>query len=138
MPAVLAPPDRILTPGDPGWDDARRAWDLAVDQRPAAIAVPRSAHDVVAAVAFARGRGLRVAAQGTGHNAAPLGSLADTVLVRTHAMRRVTVDPAARIARAEAGAGWLHGVEAAAGPGPARLARPSPGVAAGRHPPRRR
>src|SRR5262249_58555156 len=123
MPAVLAPPDRILTPGDPGWDDARRAWDLAVDQRPAAIAVPRSAHDVVAAVAFARGRGLRVAAQGTGHNAAPLGSLADTVLVRTHAMRRGTLDPAAPIAPAPAGAVWVDVVAGAARHRPGRLAR---------------
>jgi FAD/FMN-containing dehydrogenase len=56
----------ILTPDDPGWDQARRAWNLAVDQHPAALAVPRSAQDAVAAVNFARDHGLRVAAQGTG------------------------------------------------------------------------
>ena len=118
----------ILTSGDPGWDDARRAWNLAVDQRPAAVAVPRSAREVTSAVTFARERGLRVAAQSTGHNAAPLGSLDDTVLVRTHAMRRVTVDPAARVARAEAGAVWLDVVEAAAEHGLAALAGSSPDV----------
>ena len=41
-------PLTFLTPGDPGWDDARRAWNLAVDQHPAAVAIPRTAHDVVA------------------------------------------------------------------------------------------
>jgi UDP-N-acetylenolpyruvoylglucosamine reductase len=128
MPAVLAPPDRILTPRDAGWDHARRAWDLAVDQRPAAVAMPRSAQDVATAVAFARERGLRVAAQGTGHNAAPLGSLDDTVLVKTSRMRRVAIDPAARIARAEAGAVWLEIVEAAARHGLAGLAGSSPDV----------
>ena len=128
MPAVLAPPDRILTPRDPGWDHARSAWDLAVDQRPAAVAMPRSAQDVATAVAFARERGLRVAAQGTGHNAAPLGSLDDTVLVKTSRMRRVAIDPAARIARAEAGAVWLEIVEAAARHGLAGLAGSSPDV----------
>jgi hypothetical protein len=118
----------ILTSGDPGWDDARRAWNRAVDQRPAAVAVPRSAREVTSAVTFARERGLRVAAQSTGHNAAPLGSLDDTVLVRTQAMRRVTVDPAARVARAEAGAVWLDVVEAAAEHGLAALAGSSPDV----------
>ena len=107
MSTVLTPPTSILMPGDPGWDDARQAWSLAVDQHPAAVARPGSAADVADVVRFAREHGLRVAAQGTGHNAAPLGSLNDTILVKTAAMRQVSIDPAARIARAEAGAsGW--------------------------------
>jgi len=127
MPAVLAPPTLIM-PGHPGWDEARRAWNLAVDQHPAAVAWPASAEDVADVIGFAREYGLRVAAQGTGHNAAPLGSLADTILVKTAAMRRVTVDPAARIARAEAGVVWLEVAEAAAGHGLAALAGSSPDV----------
>ena len=127
MPAVLAPPTLIM-PGHPGWDEARRAWNLAVDQHPAAVAWPASAEDVAHVIGFAREHGLRVAAQGTGHNAAPLGSLADTILVKTAAMRRVTVDPAARIARAEAGVVWLEVAEAAAGHGLAALAGSSPDV----------
>ena len=130
MPAVLAAPaTTILMPGDPGWDDARRAWNLAVDQHPAAVALPASAQEVADVIRFAREHGLRVAAQGTGHNAAPLGSLADTVLVKTERMRRVTIDPVARIARAEAGAVWLEVVEAAAAEhGLAALAGSSPDV----------
>ena len=81
-------------PGDPGWDDARQAWSLSVDQHPAAVAFPVSALDVAEVVRFAREHGLRVAAQGTGHNAAPLGSLADTILVKTDRMRGVSIDPA--------------------------------------------
>jgi hypothetical protein len=35
MSSVLTSPTaRILTPGDPGWDDARQAWSLAVGQHP--------------------------------------------------------------------------------------------------------
>jgi FAD/FMN-containing dehydrogenase len=76
MPAIsAAPATTIVMPGDPGWDDARRAWNLAVDQHPAAVALPASAQDVAEAVRFARSGGLRVAAQGTSHNARPLGSL---------------------------------------------------------------
>ncbi len=121
-------PAMILTGADPGWDDARQAWNLAVDQRPAAVAIPESAQDVAAAVRFARDRGLRVAAQGTGHNAAPLGDLAGTVLIKTRAMRRVSIDPAARLARAEAGVIWQEVADAAARYGLAGLAGSSPDV----------
>ena len=53
-----------------------------VDQRPAAVALPADADDVAEVVRFAREHGKRVAPQRTGHNAAPLGSLADTVLLQ--------------------------------------------------------
>ena len=129
MPATQASPHTIIvTPADPGWDDARQAWSLAVDQHPAAVAQPRSADDVVAAVRYARELGLRVAAQATGHSAAPLGDLADTLLVKTSAMRHVTIDPVGRIARAEAGAVWRDVAEAAATHGLAGLAGSSPSV----------
>ena len=28
---------RVVRPDDAGWDDARRSWNLSVDQRPAAV-----------------------------------------------------------------------------------------------------
>ena len=77
----------VTVAGDAGWDNARAAWNLAVDQRPAAVAEPETVADVVAIVRFARERGMRVAAQGTGHGAAALGSLEDTVLVKMHRTR---------------------------------------------------
>lgn len=40
----------IVRPGDDGWDKARQAWNLAVDQQPAAVALPRSADDVISVV----------------------------------------------------------------------------------------
>jgi len=123
-----APPAAILRPGDPGWDVARQAWNLTVDQRPAAVALPRTAADVAAAVRYARRSGLRVAAQGTGHNAPPLGSLADTLLIKTHQMRGVTVDPVAWTARAEAGALWPDVLGAAAAYGLTGLAGSSPDI----------
>jgi hypothetical protein len=123
-----APSVRILRSGDPGWDAARQAWNLAVDQRPAAVALPRSAADVVASVRYARRSGLRVAAQGTGHNAAPLGPLAGTLLIKTHLMRGVTVNPVAWTARAEAGALWPDVLGAAAGHGLTGLGGSSPNI----------
>jgi FAD/FMN-containing dehydrogenase len=99
-----------------------------VDQHPAAVALPESAADVVAAVNFSRDHGLRVAAQGTGHNARPLGSLASTLLINTRAMRQVSVYPADRIARVQAGVVWQEVADAAAKHGLAGLAGSSPNV----------
>ena len=95
--------DTIVLPEHARYDQAREAWNLAVDQQPSAVAFPESAHDVANAILFARAFGQRVAAQGTGHSAAPLGSLHDTILVKTERMRRVEIDPERRIARVEAG-----------------------------------
>ena len=100
--------------GDPAYDVARVPWNAAVDQRPAAVAYPASAREVAEVVTCARRAGLRVAPQGTGHNPRPLGPLDDVVLLRTAAMQGVTVDPATRTARVEAGVLWQDVVEAAA------------------------
>ena len=127
--SAAAPLDaKTVLPSQSGWDDARRAWQLTVDQRPAAVVYPESAQDVASAVRLARERRHRVAAQGTGHNAAPMGSLSDTLLLKTERMRRVTVDARARIARAEAGALSLEVVQAAARHGLATVAGTSPDV----------
>jgi hypothetical protein len=120
--------DALVLPHDPNWDEARRAWNLAADQRPAAVALPETAEDVVATVRWARDRGLRVAPQGTGHNALAMGSLAHTVLLKTERMRGVEIDARARRARVEAGVLWAEVTEAAAEHGLAALAGSSPDV----------
>src|SRR3954471_19221794 len=119
----------FVTPSDSQWDDARRAWNLAVDQRPAAVAIPETVDDIVAVVRYARANGLRVAGESTGHNAHPLAEgLEHTVLVKTHRMRAVEIDPVAGIARAEAGALWMDVTYPAGDHGLAPLAGSSPDV----------
>jgi hypothetical protein len=93
----------IVTPGGDGWDSARQAWNLAVDQHPALVAYATSPEDVEAALGFARTHGLRVAVQGTGHFAAALGALDDTLLLKTMRMGGVEIDTGSRRARVEAG-----------------------------------
>lgn len=127
-PDALALRRKLVLPGDLGYDASRGAWNLAIDQRPAAVVRPETPDDVVAAIAYARAHGLRIAPQGTGHNAGPLGSLTDTLLLRTDQMRGVRIDPSRRIARVQAGALWLEVVEAAAAHGLAALAGSSPDV----------
>ena len=121
--------DGTLTrPGDPDWDAARLAWNLAVDQRPAAVVLAQSVRDVQATVLAAAALGLRVAPQSTGHNAPPLGDLAGTILLKTSALRGVQIDPANRVARAEAGAMWMDVSPLAAKHGLAALAGSAPDV----------
>lgn len=118
----------VHLPGDPGYDDARVPWSMTVDQRPAAVVYPACADEVAEVVRFAARAGLRVAPQGTGHNAGPLGPLDDVILLRTSAMTGVTIDPVARTARAEAGTLWQDVVEAASKHGFDALHGSSPDV----------
>jgi FAD/FMN-containing dehydrogenase len=79
-------------------------------------------------VGFARERALPVAAQGTGHNAAAMASLEQTVLVKTAALREVEIDAAARRARVGAGVVWAEVTGPASEHGLAPLAGSSPDV----------
>ena len=113
----------VLRPGDAGWDAARTPWVINAAHDPAAVAVVTTAEDVVATVQSAAACGLRVLAEGTGHGAMPVGSLADTVLLRTAALKTVDVDPATRSAWVGAGAEWGHGVRSRCGARPCRAGR---------------
>ena len=88
-----------MLPGEPGWDEARAAWNLSADQRPAAVVEAADADDIAAVLRL----GCRVAPQGTGHGAEALGPLDGTVLLKTSALRGVSIHPGARLARLEAG-----------------------------------
>ncbi|MGE4029955.1 MAG: FAD-binding oxidoreductase [Thermoleophilia bacterium] len=118
----------LYVPGDSGYDAARMPWNVAVEQRPAAVAMPTSARDVTEIVAHARAIGLRVTPQGTGHNPGPITDLSDTILVRTTAMDEVAIDPEARIARVGSGAIWEQVVVPAAAHGLVALHGSSPDV----------
>jgi FAD binding domain-containing protein/berberine-like enzyme len=120
----------FLTPEDEGFDAARAAWNVAVDQRPAAVGFADDADGVAAAVRHAAERGLRVAVQGTGHAAAPMGDLDGTLLLKTMRMNGLSVDPGARRARVEAGTLWADVAVAAGEHGLVALHGSSPDVGA--------
>jgi FAD/FMN-containing dehydrogenase len=122
------PADRVVRPGDPAWDDARRAFNLRVDQQPVAIVQPLDESDVIAAVRFARANGLRIAPQSTGHNAGPLGSLHETIIVDVCGLDEVTIDAGARRVRVGAGVRWDQVVPALSQLGLAALHGSSPDV----------
>jgi FAD/FMN-containing dehydrogenase len=118
----------IVAVGEPGYDEARMAWNLAADQHPAAVAMPANETDVAFAIGFARDAGLRVNVQGTGHNAMPLGAMGDTLLVKTSRMAAVEIDVAGRRARVQSGALWQDVVPRAVEHGLTALHGSSPDV----------
>ena len=129
-PSRLAPAlaGKIMTPEHGRFDAARRAWNLAIDQDPAAVVFPESAQDVAAAVLFAAEWGQRIAPQATGHGAAALGPVGDAILLKTERMRGLAIDSVGRVARVEAGVLASEVVRAAARHGLTPLTGSSPDV----------
>ncbi len=118
----------VVQPTDAGWDAARQAWNLAVDQRPIAVVYAGSAADVAATVRFAAERGLRIAFNAGGHNAGPIDWSRDTLLLKTERLDGIEIDVAARLARVEAGVRSKPLALAAGRHGLAYLAGTSPDV----------
>ncbi len=99
---------QLLSPGDEGYDGARKLWNGMFDRRPALIARCAGAADVIRAVSFARDNRLAVAVRGGGHSF-PGHSVCDGGLViDLSAMKAIRVDPRTRIARAQAGVKWIE------------------------------
>jgi FAD/FMN-containing dehydrogenase len=93
----------LVTPGDAGYDVARRVWNGSVDKRPAMIVYCANADDVAAAVRFARQTDSRVAVRSGGHNVAGLSVCDGGMVIDLSRMKQIDVDTNRRVARAEAG-----------------------------------
>src|SRR3954451_7948206 len=117
LDATVAGP--VLEPGDPGYAEEVASFSLTFTAAPAVVVGATSAGDVAAAVRYAARTGRRVAVQSTGHGLQ--SDLAGTVLVSTHRMDRVAVDPDSATARVQAGARWRQVIDAAAPHGLAPL-----------------
>lgn len=116
----------VIAPGDERYEQARRPWNAAVDQRPDAVVVATDVDDIVSTVALAADRKVSVAVQVTGHGAAT--SLAGTVLLSTGGLRELSIDPVRRTARVGPGVLWQELQQACAPHGLSGLAGTAPRV----------
>ena len=96
----------LISPGDDGYDAARKVWNSAIDRHPALIARATRTANVVTAVRFARDRGLPVSIRGGGHSAAGFAVADGALMIDLSAMKTIRIDPAARIAVAGPGLLW--------------------------------
>ncbi|HKD83680.1 MAG TPA: FAD-binding oxidoreductase [Terriglobales bacterium] len=97
----------VITPDDPGYDDARRVWNAMVDKRPAVIVRCAEAADVAPAIAFARQHDLEISIRGAGHHIAGHSISEGGLTIDFSGMKNVRVDAAARRAYVQPGA-TLH------------------------------
>ena len=93
----------LVLPDNAGYPQARKVWNGMVDKRPAAVIYCAGAGDVIAAVQFARSENLLVSVRAGGHNVAGSSVCDGGLVIDVSRMKHIEVDPARRIARAEAG-----------------------------------
>ncbi|PWI09956.1 FAD-binding oxidoreductase [Streptomyces sp. NWU339] len=96
----------VIDRGHRGYDEARTVWNGLIDRRPALIARCSGTADVVETVRAARKHRPLVSIRGGGHQVAGSGVCDDGLVIDLSRMKGVHVDPAARTARAQAGATW--------------------------------
>lgn len=118
----------VLRPDSSGYDDERTGFQQLAPHRSAVIVGAADADDVRAAVEFAIEHRAPVAVQCSGHGRAT--GLTGGVLISTHRMNDVRVEPDRRTAWVSAGASWQQVIEAAAPHGLAPLSGSSPGIGA--------
>jgi FAD/FMN-containing dehydrogenase len=94
---------RLIVPGDAEYNSARRVWNWRYDERPAMIARCAGADDVRRSVEFARKQHLLTAIRSGGHSFPAYSTCNAGLVIDLSRMKRVQVDPAKRIARAEPG-----------------------------------
>ncbi|MDX1501544.1 MAG: FAD-binding protein, partial [Thermoanaerobaculia bacterium] len=96
----------VITPSDPGYDDARAVYNGMHDRRPGAVVRCVDAADVMAVVAAARDAGVDLAIRGGGHSVPGFGTVDDGLVIDLSTMNNVQVDPRRRVARVGGGATW--------------------------------
>lgn len=103
---------RVVRPGDPGWDVARRGFNKAYDynhNQPAAVVFAQDTQDVVNAVAWAKKNKRPFRARCGRHNYQGYSSLVkDGIIIDVNDMEVVRVDREAMIAEVGAGLNMLE------------------------------
>lgn len=94
----------VLSPGTPGYDQARALWNGMIDRHPALILRPRDTGQVAEAVRFANTHGLPIAVKGGGHSAPGHSMCDDGIVIDLVNMGQVSVDPDTKEARGQGGA----------------------------------
>lgn len=96
----------VITPDDPGYDEARAVFNAMIDKHPALIVQCVDVADVMQGVMFAVAHDLPICVRGGGHNAAGLGTCDDGLVIDLGRMNAVHVNPNTQRVLVEGGATW--------------------------------
>ena len=97
---------RIIQPGHPEYESARRVYNAAIDRKPTLIVQCADIADVIHCVNYARDQKLALAVRGGSHSAPGFGTCDEGMVIDLARLRGVRVDPERRIARVEGGCTW--------------------------------
>jgi hypothetical protein len=131
MPSTTAPfhnglTGRTFLPGTPGFDAARKGFDLSALPTPELAVSVANEDDVRSAVRYAADRAMPVVVRATGHG--PVNGVDGGLLIDTRALATVRVDPRRRTATVGAGVNWARMLEQCAPFGLVPLCGSSPDV----------
>ncbi len=96
----------LLRPGEDGYDDARKVFNVMIDKKPALIVRCAGVADVINAVNFARTNELLAAVRGGGHSVLGHAVCDGGLVIDLSQMKGMRIDPVERTARAEPGLTW--------------------------------
>jgi FAD/FMN-containing dehydrogenase len=94
---------RVITPDDPGYDQAREVFYGGFDRHPSLIVQAAGADDVATVVTLAHDRGQALTVRSGGHSPAGHGVTDGAILLDLGALHTLELDAAARTAWAEPG-----------------------------------
>jgi FAD/FMN-containing dehydrogenase len=104
----------LITPADPGYEQARQVHNGLIDKRPALIARCRTVPDIVDAVTIGREQATEISVRGGGHNVAGLAVTNGGLMIDLAPMKGIRIDPRRRTIWAQAGVTWKELNRAAA------------------------
>ncbi len=102
-PIVRGP---LVGPDDPGYDDARKVYNGAIDRHPAVVVRVADVADVITCVDVARRHRMPLAVRGGGHHGAGFSVGDDALVIDFRDRRSTSVDPEAGTVRVDAGCTW--------------------------------
>lgn len=96
---------QLVLPGDASYDQSKRVfyWNPQTQRQPVLVVQCGHEDDVIPAIEFARDHALEVAVRSGGHSHLAWGS-SDGLVIDLSRLKQITIDPARKIVRAQAGA----------------------------------
>jgi FAD/FMN-containing dehydrogenase len=94
---------RVVAPGDPGYDQARKVFYGKFDRRPAAVVRPSNAAEVARVVVLAAETGVELAVRSGGHSLAGHSASDGGIVLDLADMHALDIDAGGRTAWAETG-----------------------------------